>query len=159
MSTTVSSSFTYSGTLTATLNSLTNATNVTSLNLSNLSTANYPSGSEVNNSAPNSDNQEIFMNQPMSWWLNALNNKTVIYTPVSNFVNWSYKDANGHMYHIGMPISNMLIPNSCKTSTTDNTTHTTSMVFNEKFGMGRTDVRTYSMPGRHGATGATGPRA
>ena len=135
--------FSYTGDITATLNSLTGQTNITPLNLSDLSTNNYPTG-DPNNSPPNADNQLIFMKQPMSWWVTQLNCKNISYIPISNYVNWVFTNPNRAAIHIGMPISNLIIPNSVKTSSFDPQTRIMTLLYNMKFGMGRTDTEQMS---------------
>ena len=135
----ITRTYSYSGNTAATLNSLTNATNVTNLTIADLSVNNYPTG-DANNSMPNEANQLIFMNQTMSWWLDALQNKKVIYTPVSNYVNWSYKNDNVE-YHISITISDLLIPNSSKSTEFNNDTQLVTIVYNEKLGMGCTETQ------------------
>ena len=144
-----SSLFSYTGDISATLNSLTGETNVTPLNLSDLSTNNYPTG-DPNNSPPNADNQLIFMKQSMSWWVTQLNCGNISYIPLSNYVNWTFKNSSRASIHIGMPISNLLIPNSVKTSTFDPQTKVMTLEYNMKFGMGRTDTQQFMV----GATGS-----
>jgi hypothetical protein len=113
------SSFSYTGDLTTTLNLLTNVSNPdTSKTLADLSTDNYSTGTDDNrNAEPNATNQLVFMNQPMSWWLENLQSSSIYYLPYSNYVNWGYKDASGNVYHIHINLTNLLIPNYTKSST------------------------------------------
>jgi hypothetical protein len=134
---TVASAFTLMGDDTKNLNQLTNKQVTGSSDLATLSTTNYlVAGDEV----PNPTNQLVFMNQPLSWWLESLNSGAVKYTPVSNEVNWAYVDANKNVYHISITISNLLIPN--KTSgVTRNAGSMNSLVnFEPKFGLSRVDT-------------------
>lgn len=137
--------YAYTGDVNTTLNALTH-TSPTTKTLADLSTNNYPS-SVVNNSPPNADNQEIFMNQPMTWWVESLNTplQSVKYAPVSNYVNWSYT-GNSNVYHIGRPISDYLIPNSMASSVIDPVTKVMTNTYGMKFGMSKVDTLTQSMP-------------
>lgn len=141
------SEFSYNGDATSTLNSLTNVLNPAPVNLSVsidslLSTDNYPSPAVVNVDAPNAANQLVFMAQPMSWWLSVLSSEKVKYAPVSNNVNWAYVNASGVLIHIGMPISNLLIPNHTQSSSRDASSNLMTIVFEPKLGMCRTDTAT-----------------
>ena len=140
----VTSSFSYTGDLTATLNTLTNVTNVDATKtLQTLSTENYANPNTNNKTLkPNADNQRVFMNQPMSWWLENLNSGVVFYLPYSNFVNWGYKDASSNVYHIDIAISDMLIPNRTKDIQKDPSSNAFTIRFEDKYGMSRTDTRT-----------------
>lgn len=132
--------YSYVGDATVTLNSLTETT-PTTMTLADLSTNNYPS-SVPNNSPPNSDNQLIFMNQPMTWWVENLNTPaSIAYAPVSNYVNWAYT-GDSNVYHIGMPISDYLIPNSIASSTVDPVTKVMTNTYVMKFGMTKVDTYT-----------------
>ena len=81
---------------TATFNAITNSTpDTVNKDISNLSIDNYPSGQIPSKDAdgyllPNAINQAIFKNQPLSWWIASLNNKSIQYRPVSNTVNWAF---------------------------------------------------------------------
>ena len=133
----VSSSFTLTGDATATLHQLMAAPAEGSNDLGTLSTNNYPTaGSKV----PNLNNQHVFMKQPLSWWLTELNSGKVKYTPVSNNVNWAYVTASGDSIHISTAVSNMIIPNKTQSVSRNATEKTTTIVFESKKGMGRTDV-------------------
>ena len=134
------STFSFTGDANATLNSLTN-TSPTTLSLADLSGLNYSEPDLVNNSAPNANNQLIFMNQPMGWWLEQLQKGNMAYSPVSNYVNWAYTDVNKVVYHIGRPISDLIIPNTVGITTRDPVSNTITSVFGPKFGMGRTDTQ------------------
>jgi hypothetical protein len=63
---------------------------------------------------PNSRNQSIFKEQTVQWWVDGINNKTIVYTPVSNKVNWSYS-INSNLYHISTEITNLIIPRDVDT--------------------------------------------
>lgn len=127
--------YAYTGDSTVTLNTLTNTTPVTTLTLADLSidTDMY--------SLPNSNNQDIFMNQPMTWWVQELNSPAlqITYTPVSNYVNWSY-NVSSNAYHIGMPISNKLIPNAVASSVRDPVAKSITNTYTMKYGMSRVDT-------------------
>lgn len=130
--------YSYIGDTTDTLNRLTKAT-PTTMALSDLSTNNY---SAPNKSSPNSDNQLIFMNQPMMWWVESLNTPaSVAYAPVSNYVNWAYT-ANSKIYHIGTPISDYLIPNSIASSIVNHEAKVMTNTYVMKFGMVKVDTFT-----------------
>lgn len=59
---------------------------------------------------PNPANQVIFRNQPVSWWISGINSGSIVYTPVSNTVNWSYVEGETQ-YHILFETSSFMIPN------------------------------------------------
>ena len=140
----VSSTFTFTGNLADTLNTLTNVQNVdVTKTLATLSKVNY-TGAQPAPNAPvraNVDNQLVFMNQPRSWWVENLNSGAVHYLPVSNYVNWGFKDVSASVYHIDIEISNLLMPNKTASSTRNPTKNEMTIVFEPKLGMGRTDVR------------------
>jgi len=133
------SSYTLTENENATLNSLISAPVEGSSDLSTLSPNNYPT---AGNSNPNPSNQMVFMNQKMSWWLQALNAGTVKYTPISNEVNWSYVPASDSLIHISINITNTLIPNRTLSVSRDAEKKETTIVFEPKFGLHRTDVHT-----------------
>lgn len=135
-----SSVYSYMGNASVTLNTLTHTTPVTTKTLADLSTDNYPS-SIVNDSPPNATNQEIFMNQPMTWWVENLNVPVVSvqYAPISNYVNWAYTSGS-NVYHIGMPISDALIPNSISSSVRDPVANTITNTYYMKYGMSKVDT-------------------
>jgi hypothetical protein len=141
------STFSFNGDLSATPNTLTHVQGVNAtLNLNSLSSVNYtgiqPNASNPNNLPvkPNANNQLVFMNQPMSWWLDNINSEAIHYLPYSNHVNWGYKTESGAVLHIDMTISDLIIPNRYMNSSMDTTTKKQTTVFEEKFGMGRTDI-------------------
>lgn len=127
------STYSFEGDLTATLNSLTNLAS-TGLGLESLS-ENYtePFFNLLNPNEfpirPNPQNQKIFMNQPMSWWVENLNSDAIHYFPFTNHVNWTYNET-----HIDKEISDLIIPNECINSS-DNT-----LYHKNKFGMQRTET-------------------
>ena len=111
----------------------------TDSNLANLATENYPdrpqpiinyihTGTETistitypivevsleSANLPNSANQSIFKGQTVQWWVDGINNKTVIYTPVSNKVAWSYSN-DSNTYHVSTEITNLMIPRDINT--------------------------------------------
>jgi hypothetical protein len=116
----------------ATINTLTNTPSTGSTNLSSLS-----SSVEANTL--------VFRNQPLSWWLESLNNGAVKYTPISNDVNWSYFTPSGQQFHIRIELSNLLIPNRSKSSTRSSDNSSFTVTFEPKFSLERTD--TMGMPG------------
>ena len=137
---TVTSVFALTGDATQTLNTLTNTTGSGSSDLATLSTTNYlVAGDEM----PNPVNQEVFMKQPLSWWLASLNSGVVKYTPVSNYVNWAYVDAKKNVYHISITISNLLIPNKTAGVTRNSNSMNSVVTFEPKLGLSRVD--THSM--------------
>ena len=120
--------FAYEGNANVTLNALTNTAPVTTKTLADLSPANF------------AENQAIFKNQPMTWWVKGLNAPaSITYTPISNDVNWSFASGS-QSYGVGMPISNLLIPNGVATSVVDEVTKTRVNTFKKKFGMSRVDT-------------------
>jgi hypothetical protein len=136
----VTSAFTLTGDETKNLNQLTNTALTGSSDLATLSTTNYlVAGDET----PNPVNQLVFMNQPLSWWLASLNSGKVKYTPVSNYVNWAYIDANKNLIHISITISNLLIPNKTAGVTRMPDSMNSLVNFEPKFGLSRVD--THSM--------------
>jgi len=140
----MTSTYKFTGNDTVTLNVLTNvAPPAVPKTLKDLSKLNYPAG-ETNdrNLRPNADNQLVFMNQPMSWWVSNLKSESVHYLPYSNFVNWGYKDASGDEYHIDISLSNLLIPNKTKDVSKDVSSNLFTITFEEKLGMSRVDTRT-----------------
>jgi len=133
----VTSAFTLTGDANQTLNTLTDTPVTGETDLSKLSTNNYPVADEK---TPNAENQLIFMNQPLSWWVASLNSGAVKYTPYSNFVNWAYVQSPGNLVHIGMPISNLLLPNKTAGVTRTPGTMGSVITFESKFGLGRVDT-------------------
>ena len=133
--------YAYAGDASVTLNTLTGTTPVTTKTLADLSTDNYPPPSVPNDSPPNADNQDIFMNQPMTWWVDELNAplQNVKYAPVSNYVNWAYT-GNSNVYHIGRPISDYIIPNSMASSVIDPVTKVMTNTYVMKFGMSKVET-------------------
>ena len=140
----VTSVYSYTGNATATLNSLTNVQNGLTVNASSLdshlSPNNYVSPAVANKDAPNPANQAVFMALPMSWWVTGLTSGAVKYLPVSNNVNWGYTDASGTVYHIGRPISDLLLPNRTQSTARDSSGNMV-VVFEPKLGLARTDTR------------------
>lgn len=142
-----SSSFSLSGDGNMSLASLMAAPEEGSKDIATLSTVNYPT---AGSSLPNATNQQVFMNQPLSWWVEGLNAGTIQYTPVSGDVNWAYtagaKDASGNFVasgspiHIGTSITNSLIPNRTKSVSRNATTGESTVVYEPKVGISRTDI-------------------
>jgi len=136
------------GNSTATLNSLTNKPVSGSSAISSLSTVNYP---VAGSPQPNAANQLVFMNQPLSWWLAQLNSGAVKYTPISNEVNWSFKNSSGALIHIGIKVSDLIIPNQTMATATNNSlpvennysaaTMTSTVTYVPKFGLSRVDTQ------------------
>lgn len=140
--------YAYTGDASVTLNTLTQTTPVTTKTLADLSTNNYPAPSVPNQSAPNADNQAIFMNQPMTWWLSQLNVpvQSIKYAPVSNYVNWAYIPNSNTPYHIGRPVSDNLIPNSVASTVVDPVTKVMTKTYAPKFGMSKVETLTIALP-------------
>jgi hypothetical protein len=104
--------------------------------VSDLSTDNYPADrvplQDPNGyDLPNPANQVIFKNQPVSWWIENINNGSIVYTPVSNTVNWSYYDSSKNQYHILFAISFYMIPNRTGTVSRDADTRLTTIVLQD----------------------------
>ena len=104
-----------SGNLTDSYYTLKGETPEAGSSISDLSTDNYPVDrvplKDVNGyDLPNPTNQVIFKNQPVSWWVDGINGGSIVYTPVSNTVNWSYAVGETR-YHISMEISLFMMPN------------------------------------------------
>jgi hypothetical protein len=135
----VTSVFSLTGDATKTLNTLTNTVVSGSSDLSTLSTTNYPVS---NSKEPNSENQLVFKNQPLSWWLASLNSGSVKYTPYSNEVNWSYVNSSNNNIHISIEISDLLIPNRTASVSRNSDSVTSVITFESKFGLGRVDTHT-----------------
>jgi hypothetical protein len=79
---------------------------------------------------PNPTNQVIFKNQPVSWWIEGINNGSIVYTPVSNTVNWSYTVGDAQ-YHILFEISAFMIPNRTKAVDRNLSTGITTVVLED----------------------------
>lgn len=132
----VKSTFSLTGDGSRTLNMLTGKA-ATSGDLASLSTVNLLSAGDA---TPNPANQLVFMNQPLSWWLESLNSGKVVYTPVSNLVNWSYVDNNKNNYYISIDISNLLIPNKTERVEKNPGSMSSTIFFEAKFGLSRVDT-------------------
>jgi hypothetical protein len=135
----VKSAYTLSGDATKTLNTLINTPASGSSELSTLSGVNYPVANDPN---PNAENQRVFRNQPLSWWLASLNSGAVKYTPFSNNVNWAYLDASKNSIHISIEISDILIPNKTSKITKNSGSMSSMITFEPKFGLSRVDTHT-----------------
>lgn len=133
----MTSTFSLTGDDKQTLNTLTNKESTGSSDLNTLSSVNNPIANDPN---PNSANQLVFMNQPLSWWVASLNSGAVKYTPISNQVNWSYIDSNKNIIHISIAISNLLFPNKTKSVQKDPGSMTSTITFEPKFGLERVDT-------------------
>jgi len=121
--------------LTETFYSLKGVTPEEGSSLSDLSAENYPADrvplTDINGyNMPNPRNQVIFKNQPISWWIDSINNGSIKYTPISNTVNWSYVDGET-TYHILFETSSFMIPNRTGTVTMNQETGMTSVVLQD----------------------------
>jgi hypothetical protein len=99
---------------------------VVGVNVANLgfSTVNYPTGSQ----APNAENQVIFKNVPVSWWMDGLNAGNIQYRPVSGLVNWTFIDSQKNEIHIAKEITDVIIPGRTeKVEMIDNTPFNTKV--------------------------------
>jgi len=107
MKTTYTASLSPSCVLDASFNSV-KGNSVDVVDVANLgfSTLNYPTGSQ----APNADNQVIFKNVPVSWWIDGLNAGNIQYRPVSSLVNWGFVDSLKNEIHISKEITDVIIP-------------------------------------------------
>lgn len=135
----VSSAFSLQGDASKTLNDLTKTDVSGSSDLATLSSVNYPVNGD---DTPNSDNQLVFKNQPLSWWLASLNSRAVKYAPVSNNVNWAFVDSKKNEIHISIEISNLLIPNKTKSVEKNPGSMSSVVTFEPKFGLTRVDTQT-----------------
>jgi hypothetical protein len=137
------STYSFEGNLTSTLNSLRGLEN-TGLGLEAFSenyTESFVNPSNPNESPirPNSQNQKILMDKPMSWWLENLNSGAIHYFPFTNLVNWAYT-VDGNEIHIDREISDLIIPNETESSSEN------SVIYKEKFGLGRKDSQEQPQP-------------
>jgi hypothetical protein len=80
---------------------------------------------------PNSANQEIFKNLPLSWWVSSINAGAVQYRPISNTVNWAYVTPESNDIHILYDITSIIIPNKTDTITPNHDTGETIIVFQD----------------------------
>lgn len=135
----VRSVYSLEGDETRTVNTLTNTVSAGSSDLSSLSETNYTT---VGDSIPNTVNQAVFKNQPLSWWVASLNSGVVKYTPVSDNVNWSYINSNTKSIHISIEISDLLIPNKTASSARPSGSTNSVVTFESKFGIKRVDTIT-----------------
>jgi hypothetical protein len=106
-----------------------------SSSVADLSTDNYPPDrfplKDVNGyDMPNPANQVIFKNQPVSWWIAGINTGSIVYTPVSNTVNWSYV-VGETQYHMVTETSSFMIPNQTDSVSRDSTTKATTIVLKD----------------------------
>ena len=106
-----------------------------SASIADLSTDNYPPDrvplTDPNGyNMPNPANQVIFKNQPVSWWIAGINGGSIVYTPVSNTVNWAYV-VGDTQYHILFETSSFMIPNRTDTVERDPTTKVTTVVLKD----------------------------
>lgn len=120
MEVTYSCSLSTKNVATATFNTITSSIpDAVNKDISNLSIDNYPSGQNPSHDEngyllPNATNQAIFKNQPLSWWIASLNNKSIQYRPVSNTVNWTFINSASKDIHILFDITKIIIPNKTK---------------------------------------------
>lgn len=134
----VSMTFTYSGDVSATLNTLTNAMNPDlSKSLDDLSKENYDASLDPRTAIPNAANQSIFMNQSIVWWINNLNSGTIKYYPFSNSVNWVFTSSSGDV-HIDVSVSSLCIPDVIQSQSIDASGNMIT-VFQNKFNVSRLD--------------------
>jgi len=121
----------------ATYNTITGGTPGPSADYTLFSTENYPADNVplMDPSGiykmPNTANQEIFKNLPLSWWVSSINTGTVQYRPVSNTVNWAYVTPEANDIHILYDISTTIIPNKTATATIDDTTGNVIMILED----------------------------
>jgi hypothetical protein len=106
-----------------------------SSSLADLSTDNYPADRVPLTDAqgynlPNPANQVIFKNQPVSWWIEGINSGSIVYTPVSNTVNWSYTNGTTQ-YHMVIDLSLFMIPNRTGSVNRDPTTMKTTVTLQD----------------------------
>ena len=120
--------------------------------VANLSPDNYPEPiiDKDGYPLPNTINQAIFMNQPLSWWCDSLNNEVVQYRPVSNTVNWAFVDSSGNDIHIRRDISDIIIPNRTSSFNYDISGNLTTIVYRDNNCILMTST---SSGFRHGARG------
>jgi hypothetical protein len=119
-------SYTFTGNGTQTLAALTNTT--------------ITSHTETDLSNDFDQNQIVFMNLPLSWWIQGLQNSSIHYTPISNSVNWSYND-----YEISIDVSSLIIPDTKDECVPDHSTGVVTCRYKEKFGMGKIDTFTFEL--------------
>jgi hypothetical protein len=106
-----------------------------SASIADLSTDNYPADrvplKDVNGyDLPNPANQVIFKNQPVSWWIDGINGGSIVYTPVSNTVNWSYV-VGETQYHMLLEMSSFMIPNRTEKVDRDPATKMTTVTLQD----------------------------
>jgi len=91
-----------------------------------ISTITYPTPTVTYEQAtqPNRENQFIFKGQTVQWWVESLNNKSVVYNPLSNKVSWAYVRASGDKIDISTEITNLFIPRTSDSFTSDDATRT-----------------------------------
>lgn len=132
--------FSYSGDLSATVNTLTNVQDPdVSKTLADLSTENFPTPDPIE-PRPNPANQLIFMNQPISWWLDGLQNGTIVNFNYGRYVQWKYVDASGNNIYIDTYVTSRIIPDESSHIDRDYTANTHTVVFMDKLGMSRKDL-------------------
>ena len=85
-------------------------------------------------------NQMVFMNLPLSWWIQGLQNSSIHYTPISNSVNWSYTN-----YEISMDISSLIIPDTKDECVPDLSTGVVTCRYKEKFGIGKIETFSFEL--------------
>jgi len=82
-------------------------------------------------SPPNEDNQLIFKNLPLSWWVSGLNSGNIQYRPLSNYVNWAFVNLDGKDVNISMEITEVIIPNNCKSMTQDSDNKISTLIMED----------------------------
>ena len=124
--------YSFEGDLSATLNTLTGVENTGLEEFSENYTEPFYNPLNPNESPirPNPKNQQILMNQPMSWWVENLNSGAIHYFPFTNLVNWAYT-VDGNDIHIDREVSDLIIPNETESSS-ENTLN-----YRDKLGMKR----------------------
>ena len=92
---------------------------------------------------PNPANQVFFKNQPVSWWIDGINAGNILYTPISNTVNWSFVDS-GNKYHILYEVSSYMLPARTTSVQRDEAAKLTTVVYEDNGILNMT--QTHTMP-------------
>ena len=111
-----------------------------------LSADNYPPNriplKDVNGyDLPNPANQVFFKNQPVSWWIDGINAGNILYTPISNTVNWSFVDS-GNKYHILYEVSSYMLPARTTSVDRDEAAKLTTVVYEDNGILNMTQTHT-----------------
>jgi len=93
-----------------------------------LSTDNYP---DTSNSSPNPENQEIFKNLPLSWWISSINAGILKIKSINPNVKWVYVTPTSDDIHIISTITSIIIPEKIITSSTNNETGEITSILND----------------------------